>query len=249
MPSIETVKFNLRFPGQYYDEITKQHYNLNRYYNPEIGRYMEADPIGLEGGLNPYAYAGSNPVMNSDPTGLVFISDNGYTINDYPNFDMNYLSNLQMSFERASSNYLTKIENQNILALDFLGKNLAHDYLDRYNGNGGSAWSAIRNDRNSNVPVIIGSNSGSSSEAMRNAEHYLYQYSEVQNNSYNWGLAHVLTVGYHTTKFWANTAEYYNLLNSPYTYTIPTSDELISGFEGANEALFGIEKCKVQKNC
>jgi len=70
-PSIETVKFNLRFPGQYYDEITKQHYNLNRYYNPEIGRYMEADPIGLEGGLNPYAYAGSNPVMNTDSTGLL----------------------------------------------------------------------------------------------------------------------------------------------------------------------------------
>jgi RHS repeat-associated protein len=69
-PSVQTVKFNLRFPGQYYDEITKQHYNLNRYYNPEIGRYMEADPIGLEGGLNPYAYAGSNPVMNTDSTGL-----------------------------------------------------------------------------------------------------------------------------------------------------------------------------------
>ncbi|MEY2862751.1 MAG: hypothetical protein RLY58_458, partial [Pseudomonadota bacterium] len=72
-PSIETVKFNLRFPGQYYDAITKQHYNLNRYYNPEIGRYMEADPIGLEGGLNPYAYAGSNPVMNVDANGLKII--------------------------------------------------------------------------------------------------------------------------------------------------------------------------------
>jgi RHS repeat-associated protein len=69
-PSVQTVKFNLRFPGQYYDEITKQHYNLNRYYNPEIGRYMEPDPIGLEGGLNPYAYAGSNPVNNVDPSGL-----------------------------------------------------------------------------------------------------------------------------------------------------------------------------------
>ncbi len=31
---------------------------------------MEPDPIGLEGGLNPYAYAGNNPVMNSDPSGL-----------------------------------------------------------------------------------------------------------------------------------------------------------------------------------
>ena len=43
-PTIQTVKFNLRFPGQYYDELTKQHYNLNRYYNPELGHYMEPDP-------------------------------------------------------------------------------------------------------------------------------------------------------------------------------------------------------------
>ena len=28
-PSIQTVTFNLRFPGQYYDELTKQHYNHN----------------------------------------------------------------------------------------------------------------------------------------------------------------------------------------------------------------------------
>ncbi|WP_201784142.1 hypothetical protein [Acinetobacter sp. Root1280] len=30
LPSVQTVKFNLRFPGQYYDELTKQHYNHNR---------------------------------------------------------------------------------------------------------------------------------------------------------------------------------------------------------------------------
>jgi RHS repeat-associated protein len=76
-PSVQTVKFNLRFPGQYYDETTKQHYNLNRYYNPEIGRYMEADPIGLEGGLNPYVYAGNSPIMISDQSGLCPIMVNG----------------------------------------------------------------------------------------------------------------------------------------------------------------------------
>lgn len=65
-----SITFNLRFPGQYYDVGTNQFYNHNRYYNPELGRYMEPDPIGLEGGLNPYAYAGSNPVMNVDPSGL-----------------------------------------------------------------------------------------------------------------------------------------------------------------------------------
>ena len=44
---------------------------------PELGLYMEADPIGLEGGLNPYAYAGSNPVMNVDPSGLDFTTGFG----------------------------------------------------------------------------------------------------------------------------------------------------------------------------
>nr|WP_228142288.1 RHS repeat-associated core domain-containing protein [Acinetobacter pittii] len=70
LPSVQTVKFNLRFPGQYYDELTKQHYNHNRFYNPVLGRYVEPDPIGLEGGLNPYIYAGANPINGVDPTGL-----------------------------------------------------------------------------------------------------------------------------------------------------------------------------------
>lgn len=72
-----TAVFNLRFPGQYFDAGTGQFYNHNRFYNPELGRYMEADPIGLDGGLNPYAYAGSNPVMFTDSSGLILdILDN-----------------------------------------------------------------------------------------------------------------------------------------------------------------------------
>jgi RHS repeat-associated protein len=58
------VKFNLRFPGQYYDEVTKQHYNHNRFYNPVLGRYVEPDRIGLQGRLNPYIYANENPITN-----------------------------------------------------------------------------------------------------------------------------------------------------------------------------------------
>ncbi|MCU4391658.1 RHS repeat-associated core domain-containing protein [Acinetobacter courvalinii] len=88
-PSIELVKFNLRFPGQYYDTHSGLFYNHNRYYNPELGRYMQPDPIGLEGGSNPYIYAGSNPVMNVDPNGLEFSNslynfayNTSYAIND-----------------------------------------------------------------------------------------------------------------------------------------------------------------------
>jgi RHS repeat-associated protein len=44
-----TFSFNLRFPGQYFDAETGYHYNYFRDYAPEIGRYVQADPIGISG--------------------------------------------------------------------------------------------------------------------------------------------------------------------------------------------------------
>jgi RHS repeat-associated protein len=59
----------IRFQGQWYDEETGLCYNWNRYYEPETGRYISPDPIGIFGGTLPYGYV-HNPLWWVDPYGL-----------------------------------------------------------------------------------------------------------------------------------------------------------------------------------
>ncbi|WP_437737373.1 RHS repeat-associated core domain-containing protein [Sorangium sp. So ce1335] len=60
----------LRFPGQYADDETGVVYNRYRYYDPETGRYISPDPLGLAGGLRPFGYASNRPLAMIDPDGL-----------------------------------------------------------------------------------------------------------------------------------------------------------------------------------
>ena len=67
---VSEVSNPLRFPGQYKDQETGLYYNYFRYYDPETGRYVTSDPIGLRGGLNDYLYVEFNPIHYIDPIGL-----------------------------------------------------------------------------------------------------------------------------------------------------------------------------------
>ena len=60
----------IRHAGQYYDQEVNLFYNYFRDYDPITGRYIESDPIGLDGGLNTYGYVGGNPLRFIDPYGL-----------------------------------------------------------------------------------------------------------------------------------------------------------------------------------
>ncbi|NLA21182.1 hypothetical protein GPU89_37615 [Burkholderia cepacia] len=59
----------IRFQGQYHDHESGLHYNRYRYYDPEVGRFVSKDPIGLVGGINVYGYV-RNPLTWVDPLGL-----------------------------------------------------------------------------------------------------------------------------------------------------------------------------------
>ena len=67
---VEKIQNPLRFQGQYCDEETGLHYNRFRYYSPGEGRFINQDPIGLNGGFNSYQYA-RNPIAWIDPFGLI----------------------------------------------------------------------------------------------------------------------------------------------------------------------------------
>lgn len=49
---------------------TGLHFMRARYYDSELGRFVQKDPLGLSGGVNPYTYAENNPLVAADPTGL-----------------------------------------------------------------------------------------------------------------------------------------------------------------------------------
>lgn len=64
--------FDMRFPGQLFDALTRFNYNYHRNYEAESGRYIQSDPVGFRGGISTYGYANGDPQFWVDPLGLAY---------------------------------------------------------------------------------------------------------------------------------------------------------------------------------
>ena len=84
------------FQGREYDYDTALYYFRARWYEPETGRWLSPDPIGISGGLNLYAFCGNDPVNFIDPTGKGGVQFGDYFLGwgdpwlvfDTPNFEV-----------------------------------------------------------------------------------------------------------------------------------------------------------------
>ncbi|MCW3059473.1 MAG: tRNA3(Ser)-specific nuclease WapA, partial [Capsulimonas sp.] len=108
VPARDPVGFGGQY-GYYTDRETGLLCLTHRYYDPGTGRFVNRDPIGYDGGVNLYGFAGGNPVNNADPSGFApsdaelekrrqaFWDETGHFRHKEPEDDDGNLTNAQLN--------------------------------------------------------------------------------------------------------------------------------------------------------
>ena len=105
-PTSSGYTYNVRLPGQYYDEETGFNYNGPRYYDAARGGFDQPDPSGLNGGIDLYVYGLNNPLMYVDPSGLCPGDDDEGEQGRYQNCNQT---------QQSGDSWLTKFRNKMLM--------------------------------------------------------------------------------------------------------------------------------------
>ncbi|MFD7686439.1 RHS repeat-associated core domain-containing protein [Streptomyces sp. NPDC059781] len=125
----------LRFPGQYFDPETGLHYNYFRHYDPETGRYVTPDPLGLEPAPNSRTYV-RNPYAETDPLGLApYPNEHLAEIPIHSRYDRFYVRAGELVENRVASHPLTEAQMYGGEVAGHGGvRNLSNEDLTRFGG-------------------------------------------------------------------------------------------------------------------
>ena len=95
-----------------------------RWYDPNSGRFISEDPIGFADGPNPYRYAGNNPILYVDPTGL--FSENAYPLNNLAGgFATGTLASRPSIIDSSFARPFNSLSNTASLSRDYLTNHLS----------------------------------------------------------------------------------------------------------------------------
>jgi len=89
-----------RTAGAELDQETGLYYMRARYYDPQLGRFLSEDPLGIAGGMNLYPYGGNDPINTRDPSGLdvsICVYDTQYT--DAPGLPRTYQKYVEYCYD------------------------------------------------------------------------------------------------------------------------------------------------------
>lgn len=174
-------------------------------------------------GFQPFGFAGG---LYDQYTGFV-----RFGARDYDPETGRWTAKDPIGFAGGDANLYGYVSNDPVNFLDifglerFYGEDMAINYMNQNKGDTENAYYQARTHRDSYAGLC---------ESDRNAEHYLFARDLIKNKPYLWAGLDVLTVGYHSKKF------YQNLLQgdeSPYRGSPPSFDELKAGLYGANDGV------------
>jgi RHS repeat-associated protein len=70
-PNFSSLGNGYLYTGRSLDKETALYFYRHRYLDPSLGSFVNRDPLGMEGGINLYAYTTNNPILFHDPNGLI----------------------------------------------------------------------------------------------------------------------------------------------------------------------------------